>query len=316
MSEKRSDVIGYGFNPGGLNNQKLALLGLFLAAFEKNVPVVLPAMGVKDLVANTDLPVPLGEVFDMSRLTAFARRYGIALSQEDPAQFQTSGWEYFFHGAGRCGYEALNPNKPDAFSEMARDFLLNLVPVYRLGDIVNFLRKEIFGRLGVSVAAQYRIESDWVTYSAGTLKVTSLEPEDYLIPFNRITAKIANTISGTTQILVICDEAAVMTPKAEMREVCQSELGIKLLWKSDFLSDGRRRNLTPLDLSIIDFDLGLTARHFVGISRSTFSNMVTFQKYLTLRQKNRNDYIYNNNSRSLDRRTDNGGHTDWRRVIA
>jgi hypothetical protein len=316
MSEQKSSDIGYFFNPGGLNNQKLTLLGLFLVALENKLALVLPAMGVKDLVAKTDTPVPLSDVFDISLLKSVASRHGISLSSKDPDSFQTSGWEYFFQGAGRCGYEALNPTRPDAFTPMALDFLTNLVPVKRLTDLAKSLGDEIFGRLGVCLAAQYRIESDWETYSAGTLKPTSNGPEDYLISFDCITAKIANTFAGIKHVLVICDEPAVAIPKAEMREVCQSLYGIRLLWKSDFLNDDQWRALTPLDLSIIDFELGLRAQTFVGISRSTFSNMVTFQKYVANPQQIRNDYIYNNNRMLLDRRTDNGGHTDWQRVIA
>jgi hypothetical protein len=58
---------------------------------------------------------------------------------------------------------------------------------------------------------------------------------------------------------------------------------------------------------LLDFELATSGKNYVGISRSTFSNMVTFEKYARTQKLVTTDYIYNNNLSELSLRTDNGG---------
>jgi hypothetical protein len=107
----------------------------------------------------------------------------------------------------------------------------------------------------------------------------------------------------------------VATPKAEIRQVCQSRFGMRLYWKSDFMAAEQIAALNPLERSIIDFELCLRAHNFVGLTRSTFSNLVTFQKFVQRQKRIITDYIYNTDSAWLNQRTDNGGHHNPRLAV-
>ena len=65
----------------------------------------------------------------------------------------------------------------------------------------------------------------------------------------------------------------------EIKATIKNDFDIELFWKSDFLSEQETRQLSLLDLSLFDFEMAITARMFVGTTRSTFSNMVALEKY-------------------------------------
>jgi hypothetical protein len=307
--------LGYSFNNGGLNNQKLALLGLVLKACEAGQPIIVPALGVKDLVAKTDVPVPFRAVYDIEAMRAFAEKYGIKLIEGDVRPLPVGGWDCMSFGAQCCGRAALHPDQPDHLTSATFDFFRALRPVPRLQAIVDHLAKTLFNEHDIMVAAQFRIETDWEFHSAVTLRPTINEPEDFFLTYEQIVAKIAKTLACPTGILVICDEAAVATPKAEIRQVCQSRFGMRLYWKSDFMAAEQIAALNPLERSIIDFELCLRAHNFVGLTRSTFSNLVTFQKFVQRQKRIITDYIYNTDSAWLNQRTDNGGHHNPRLAV-
>ena len=65
--------------------------------------------------------------------------------------------------------------------------------------------------------------------------------------------------------------------------------------------------LSTLETSILDFEVALQAPIFVGLSRSTFSNMVSFEALCRTRKPAPHHYIYNFPGDQLGRRCDNGG---------
>lgn len=68
--------------------------------------------------------------------------------------------------------------------------------------------------------------------------------------------------------------------------------------------------MTALDASLIDFEIARTAEFFVGLSRSTFANLVSFERFcLAYSNKNR-DFIYNLPGPTLGRRVDAGTSDD------
>ncbi len=306
--------LGYYYNNGGLNNQRLALLGLFLRAKEWKRAIVLPEMSIKNIAADSQLPAPLQDFFDLPRLLDFAQRHGIDVSLDDPANLPTGGWDYFAHGAGQFSRRGQQPEQFELESDLVIDFIRSVVPIPRTADVVARLKKRIFSEEGIELAAQFRIESDWAEHSKH-LHSRIKEREDFFIPYDAIIAKIAATLPEQKKILVICDEMAVETPKEEMRAVCLARYGIELFFKSDFLSGEETETLDFLARAMIDFELAAGARHFVGLTRSTFSNLVTFQKFALSGQPVKTDYIYNNDKPELGLRTDNGGWDSPRRAV-
>jgi hypothetical protein len=172
---------------------------------------------------------------------------------------------------------------------------------------MKYLIENAFIRNGIEVVAQFRIEADWDRHCETTLDVLLTEPEDYHLTFDQIVAKIVRTLPHAKKILVLCDEAAVAIPKPRMAEICRTRFGVELFWKSDFLTEFELAKLNNLELSMIDFELALRAKHYIGLTRSTFSNAVTMTKYILTGKPVTGDYIYNNTGPRLARRTDNGG---------
>ncbi len=301
-------ILGYHYNPGGLNNQKFALLGLFLAARAQHCPLILPHMSIKDIPANTDTPVAFERVFDLNPLAHLARQSQIPLILDDPSARPSGGWDYFGQGAARQSATAVH-GRGEAEADFVLAFMAALRPNTALSALLARLKHEIYGKIDVRVAAQFRIEADWAAHARGHLAHTVPGREDYFIPFEHICGKIANTLYHEKNILVLCDERAAPQGKAEMRAIARALLGLNLYWKSDFISTDEMATLNPLELSIIDFELAVASKHFVGLTRSTFSNLVTFQKYANEGGKLvTTDYIYNNAlDDELSLRTDNGG---------
>ncbi len=305
-----TEVLGYNYNDGGLNNQKLALFGLFLTGLKTKKPIVLPNMNIKNISANTNTPIPLNDVFEISYIIEFAKKHNIVLVDIDQNTLKVGGLDYFHTGMEQYTHVALSPNNP--LLEFTLEFFSRLRPILRTSYLMKKLKEDIFGKHKVAISAQFRIEPDWELHSAGFLRATVNGPEDYLISCDRIAEKIAKTLSTRREILVLCDEAAISIPKSDIRSSCRSKTGVKLIWKSDFLTQFELNKLNPLELSLIDFELALNSRHFVGLSRSTFSNMCTFEKFISTGKSDRTDYIYNKVGPQLSLRTDNGGQFDPR----
>ena len=64
--------------------------------------------------------------------------------------------------------------------------------------------------------------------------------------------------------------------------------------------------LTRLDLSLIDFEIAKHSRRFVGLTSSTFSNMLGIEKFANTGQPVTGHYIYNRLGDAVVERKDNG----------
>jgi tetratricopeptide (TPR) repeat protein len=302
------EALGYSHNSGGLNNQKFALLGLITDAYEKKRPILLPKMIIKDHVADTYTPVSIGEVFDLAPLFDLLKKYRITVIEGNADDFPSDiSWPYFSKGATKCAQCVKGEIKDSVLAGLVADYFRCLTPVVKNSYIMKNLIEEVFTRNGIEVVAQFRIESDWLKHCEYNLQHTLTDPEDYNLTYDQIVAKIVRTLPTVKKILVLCDEAAVSIPKSQMADVCRTRFGVELFWKSDFLTRFELTKLNNLELSMIDFELALCSKHYVGMTRSTFSNTVTSTKYMITGKPVTGDYIYNNYGPSLARRTDNGG---------
>lgn len=98
--------------------------------------------------------------------------------------------------------------------------------------------------------------------------------------------------------------------KEHMRNQIKNETGIQTFWKSDFIDEVAFNNMTALDASIIDFEIARAAEFFVGLSRSTFANLVSFERFCLAYSNKSKDFIYNIPGSTLGRRVDAGTSDD------
>lgn len=304
-------MIGYDWNDGGINNQKLALLGLFVQALSsESRSVYLPKLYSKDQHDKRSSLHPISEIYDINLIQSFADRWGISILLEPDNivyadRISRGGWEYFGIGAGAVG-NASN-DKSTAYKSIAADFFRSLVPNIGNTPIAHELMAKIFGELGIDTVVQLRIEEDWYHYTQQHLSQIINKPEDYYITAPEIIAKVKATMPHTKRVYVSCDERYIFAPKWVISKEVLDATGIEIIWKSDLISHEVFDKLKPIDASILDFEIAKKADIFVGMTRSTFANLATFERFATAYRDRGSDYIYNLAGPLLGRRMDIGG---------
>jgi len=305
MPTPLTETLDYGHNRGGLNNQKFALLGMFLMA-RRHGPrrIVLPDFYAADSNRAIGRTVAFDSVFDAARVRDFAARHDIEILPDAPADSE-GGWEYMSIASTYVSHNmAVRNLGPDDF---LCDLLRALQPRIVDSGLARRLADAIFGQRGIQVVLQLRVELDWVRYVSQALMPSSSALEECELSFASIIRKTRNGLGASEAgILVTCDEAYLPYGKSVIRDVIKQDLGIDLVFKSDLLTADERRSLTRLDLSLLDFELAVAAPFYVGQSRSTFSNFVGMERYARSRTPVTNHYIYNIRGAGLGRRTDNG----------
>lgn len=304
-----TEALSYRYNGGGLNNQKLALFGLFLKAWRDGPRrVILPDLRLFDHrlsdLSNYGL-ITFNEALQRGPLRAFAARHGIEIL-DLPPQGDEGGWDYFHEAMNYIPRAALLGDlTPESF---VCDFFRSLVPAVEHAGLAQRVIDAAFSRQGIRLALQLRIETDWADHVAHRLGPAIAVVEDNGPTFPEIVRKICNTapVNGRPGIYVVCDEAALPVPKEGIRGAIRREFGIDLFWKSDLIAQDELAKLSLLDLSMLDFELCLAAELFVGLTRSTFSNMVALEKYSRTEARVERHYIYNMLGSRLALRTDNG----------
>ncbi len=139
-------TLGYTFNRGGLNNQKLALFGLFLRAFREGPRrIVLPDLILFDQVTFNHVRVPISDGFRLEELRAFAARNEIEILDHAPCG-DRGAWDYFHYGNNYIPLAAINNElTTDSF---ICDFLRSLVPCVRDSEAFQRVRDAAFGDNG------------------------------------------------------------------------------------------------------------------------------------------------------------------------
>ncbi|WP_129551990.1 O-fucosyltransferase family protein [Komagataeibacter xylinus] len=308
--------IGYDGVDLGLTNQKIALIGLIHKALRENRPFVLPSLVIYDVKLGTRERVPFADFYQVGRLLSVLQAFSIEIVQpfdfsfcktygDDaaPVYEEIDGWQCFLEGADRFGEVGFSG--PSALNNLTCQIIRNLVPVSDMSDISKDIKHKIFNGIGIYFAVQMRIEKDWEGYSANVLE--SLDPfskEEHLPTATDIINWIKKEFgSRFTAAYVLCDEKALPVPKDEIRKLAFEKHGVHLYWKSDFIDIEKENSLF---LSMLDFELAIEARYFIGTSRSTFSCFVSFEKFCKTRKNIDGHYIYNTSSNKILERHDNG----------
>lgn len=239
-----SEVIGsIGFSPTsrlGLNNQKLAVLGLLMRGLDEHRPVVLPSLSIFNSSKSEWPAVPFGDVYDYDLMCQFARRFGIEIIDGEPT-IDVEGWPCFTLGAWLSGREATRGLA--VIDGFVCQFFDHLVP--RITGTAHFksLLHSVFVKHGIQTVVQLRIEKDWVAYSRDSLNTGHHgieDGEEYLPPFETILRKVQNTWELPSRaVYVACDEANLPVSKEYIRTEVLSRFGLELIWKSDIIPPPR-----------------------------------------------------------------------------
>lgn len=297
----------------GLNNQKLALLGLAAIAQEEGKRLRLPEM----LVDFTPMPrgvqaprveLPISSVFDTVKLTEILREHN--LLAEGPATETRSYQECF--KAGNAVVRRLTTSR-DFSGAFASQFLRAFHPAPALALIAQKALKKL--PLPQTLALQLRIERDWREYllrksRAGEL--SSPNVEELSTDPGRILSKVSacHDLAGRSVIFACCDEDDLEQSHAELRQIA-AEHRYQLVFKSDII--GSSTPSSRLMRSVVDFSICLELDAYIGLSRSTFSNMLCLVKATS--DPHPQHYIYNTPDDHVRLRRDRGlGITPQRAV--
>jgi hypothetical protein len=298
-------MLGYEWNDGGINNQKLALLGLVVAAYEQSKPLYIPKMFSKDQRETRSSLHEFGEIFDEQTFMTLLSRWGIARVETPTVEYadriERNGWKFFDFGAWILGSAGGAGNS----QEIVPDFFRSLVPLVTRSAHFLKICSSAFTELKLKVVNQLRIEEDWRIHCQYSLDPTIKHPEDYNLTAPAIIKKTNETL-GVNEVFVCCDERYIHIARKDLTKEVYEATGVKIYWKADFLPCDVVDDLTPIEASLIDFELAKLAKTFVGMSRSTFANLATFERYCRNHQDYREDYIYNLPSHRLGMRVDLG----------
>jgi hypothetical protein len=293
-------VLEYVYNNGGLNNQRMALLGLLLTALRDSTPVRLPYFHLKDQRTDSERVTPIGNVFDLDRIHHFAALHSLRVVQGAPAG-NDLGWDYF-----RAFPAFVQAPASRASFRLALDGAACLQARLATHPEVLKLKEMLFRPGHIDTVVQLRIEADWQHHFQHRVRPVHGDGGDSNAGFARIIGKVRNTFPDLRRVLTTADEASMNDPKDVIREHCRRHFGIDLFWKTDFLPQRFLAELAPLDCSMIDFELSLASPRFVGTTLSTFANMAAFQKFAVTLRPVRGHYIYNSDAETVLERRDNG----------
>lgn len=306
-------MIGYAWNDGGLNNQKLALLGLMIEASRSGTAAYLPEIYSKDQRDIRSSFHNFEEIFYIDDLIEFSKRWNINI-EEKPKNISYNdridkcGWNYFNSGAWNIAH--LGVTGLDA-TDITADFFRSIRPKIISSKIFQEISNLIFNKNSITTVVQTRYEEDWRIHSQYNLDPIIGGGEDYCISPASIINKVILTLNDIGNCVYIsCDERYMPSSKEAMRKDILSKTGINTLWKSDLLQKSIFDSLTPLEASLIDFEIARLSERFVGLSRSTFANLVSFERFATSYRNRNVDYIYNLPGKNLGKRVDAGTSDD------
>jgi hypothetical protein len=294
--QERNDVLGYLYNNGGLNNQKMALSGLLLAGAAGSLPVNLPYIHIKDQRIENELLVNYEDVFDIGPVLSFAGQYDIPEVGRIPSG-ERGGWPFFFAFGENLNCVA----QPEVVRRLLTA-LLSIRPKIVADPMFIALKDFVFATLGIHTTLQLRIERDWRDH-AQRLPSDVKSADDIAIGFDEILRRTANTFPDLRLAYVTADELSMPVPKEDIRSYALGKFGIRLIWKSDLVN---LAEFTPLDLSLIDFEIARYSSCFIGLSFSTFSNLLCLEKFARSRRSVTGHFVYNHPGDVLRERRDNG----------
>lgn len=304
----------YGISPicAGLNNQRIAILGLICLAYAEGAKVEIPERLIdytprknsKDSFSHPTIDID--HVFNLDKIIMHLHSRGLLT---DKVSTDIIDAEYCFR-VGSAVLPAVYSTSEG--SDLVSDSLLALCANEYLCDAAI----EAIESMGNSqfISLQLRIERDWQDYLRKRPE-RSDKGETTVDPL-KIFKKISNSpdISHIKKILAFCDEDDLLQGKEELRATA-SEIGFELSFMSDIRSPSMEK-LTTLQRSVLDFEICTSVDLYVGLSRSSFSNLACIIKSIKNYGPHPKHYIYNSKDECVLRRKDRGLQTDPSRATA
>lgn len=291
MNSNKNIVCGYSAHGGGgITNQKMAFIGALLGSFETGKSLIIPNFTEMDQVRNIYKPYDFEYLFDIDVFNEFTKRWGIKIYRGTNYSFDHT-YEDCFWKTFNVFNEGMFDGKHKERDSFVSDAIRSIVPKIINSSVFNII-KLFFGSLKELSVSQFRIEKDWINHSL-YLKDTYDTDDDIYLDYNGILQKIKDKIFDIKNLYVVCDEKALTKDKIEIKKDAFKVYGINLIFKSDLISEFDFNSLTPLQLSIIDFEISLLANTFIGNSHSTFSNMVTLNTFLRNGVQPKTHFAYN-----------------------
>lgn len=306
-------MFGYEWNDGGINNQKLALLGLVIEASRNEQNIYLPSIYSKDIGDKRSAVFPFDEVFYREPFEDFARRWNVKIFESPPGisyadRIERCGWNFFNSGAWNISHLKVKGLDP---TDITADFARSLRPKVTTSSLFSRIAASIFNAHNIDMVVQLRYEEDWRIHSQYTLEPLLGKNEDFCIAPDAILKKVSLTFADKPgMVYVSCDQKHMPLSKEDTKHQIFENSGIVTLWKSDLLTEEEYENMTPLDASLIDFEIARIAGRFVGLTRSTFANLVSFERFAVTLQNRKQDFVYNLPGETLGRRSDAGTADD------
>ncbi|WP_143523971.1 hypothetical protein [Rhizobium rhizosphaerae] len=292
------------FGGGGINNQKMAIIGAAVNAFEKSIPFALPRISEMDQLNKNYEKYDYAEIFDESIILSILRDHKVEIVPfSDAAEFDISYedcfWKTFHLFESRAFLE--DNDRGRLISGLVRSFVpraIESAPFLRLNEAIH-------NRDGEILFCQFRIENDWIVHCANEIVKVRSPFEELYVDYMSIVFKIANTFPKVRNLFVCADELSMPISKNFLKENVWKTFGLRILFKSDFLGLDSSEYFRPNEQSLIDMALCMDGNDFVGTTRSTFSNMVSLQRYCSKPAVGR-AFVYNHRSIFLKQRRDNG----------
>lgn len=302
MNISMSGIIGYSHCNLDLSNQKLALLGLVQTALDRGarairLPALVPFMSHRPGSAGSPLAEtrPFTDYYRLDALTRFMGMFRLELIADADTNTEEP-YGCFMTGASAVGLSGARGLS--AQHGHICQFFSHLHPSVRVEEACAAIRKALYSSLGIATALHLCIDSDLPDDAAARACETILRKVQSWPDLAR------------TPIYVAGDEQTLPLDKEQIRHMARSGYGLELVWKTDLLSDDALAGRNMLDLSILDFETALAAGTFIGTSRSTFSNLISFEKFCRQRANIQSDLIHNGAASSLAARRDNGVECD------
>ncbi len=278
MSE--SKVTSFEPMNGGINNQKMALMGLFAIAKDRGAAVCLPE--IVDFTPGVFEPNRrrFDKVFNFDTL----KFYFGSTSESHPSEIISASTAFqrgaeLIHGIARQDVSS---------AILACRLLKSLSPMEAVLSAVACVQT-----IDIGAVVQLRVEKDWIHYAATRLaqrassyELTSTDPMDIL-------KRIVNSgvVEGDKAVYLCLDERNIDFDINDLKSWSQTSFNIELVLKSDLLRDRSLLN-SNANASLVDFHVAALADIFVGTSRSTFSNLVALRAAIDS-SPSRKDFIYN-----------------------
>lgn len=256
---------------GGLNNQKMAILGLTLCAERQGGVVSMPKV-VCDWTPTASgprrLPLPLGDVLNAPLLHETLMATSSDANEAIPyiTCFETGAQQI----RSESDYSAM-----EVMRNRTATILAAMRPCAEIQTEVDRILKVLPQD---TIAVQLRVERDWHQHIRKKLAANSGidRGREIILDPARIFDKICAQpdLNGASTLLVCCDEDDLIDSREHIASLADAR-GFKAIFKSQ-ISDAFPES--RLKRSVVDFSICCELERYVGLSMSTFSNMLCMTK--------------------------------------